>query len=64
MNILTFTEFALVFQTTEYLQFMTDRIFPCISNKQIFSVTVTELNFVKNQLTYFKKHFRTCFLSV
>ena len=45
------------FQTNESLQCTSHRIFPCISNKQIFSVTVTELDFVfytknvKNQLT-------------
>ena len=66
---LTVTEFAFVFQTDESLQCTSHRIFPCISNKQIFSVTVTKLDFVfynktvkdvsknvKNQLTL-KKFF-------
>ena len=57
-------ELAYEFQTNESLQCMSHRICPCISNKQIFSVTVTELDFVfydktvvdiskniKNQLT-------------
>ena len=30
----------------EFLQCMSHRICPCVSNKQIFSVTVTELDFV------------------
>ena len=53
----TVTKFALLFQTNESLQCTSHRIFLCISNKKIFSVTVTELDFVfytkniKNQLT-------------
>ena len=42
----TVTEFAFVFQTNKSLQCTSHRICPCISNKQIFSVTVTELDFV------------------
>ena len=64
MLMLTVTEFAFVFQTDESLQCTSHRICLCISNKQIFSVTVTELNLLfynktvkdisknlKNQLT-------------
>ena len=40
----TVRKFALVFQTNESLQCMSHRICPCISNKQVFSVTVTELD--------------------
>ena len=63
-SLVTVTKFALVFQTNESLQCMSHRICPCVSNKQIFSVTVRELDFVfynktvrdiskniKNQLT-------------
>ena len=39
-------EFAFLFQTNESLQCMRHRICPCISNKQIFSVMATELDFV------------------
>ena len=42
----TVTEFALVFQTNESLQCTSHNIFLCISNKQIFNVTVKELDFV------------------
>ena len=64
MLMLTVTEFAFVFQTDESLQCTSHRICLCISNKQVFSVTVTELNLLfynktvkdisknlKNQLT-------------
>ena len=37
----TVTEFAFVFQTNESLQCTSHRIYPCIANKQIFSVTAT-----------------------
>ena len=43
---LTVTKFALVFRTNEFLQSMIHGIFPCISKKQIISVTVTEFDFV------------------
>ena len=55
-SLVTVTEFALVFQTNESLQCTSHRIFPYISNKQIFSLIVEELDFVfytkniKNQL--------------
>ena len=64
MLMLTVTEFAFVFQTDESLQCTSHRICLCISNKQVFSVTATELNLLfynktvkdisknlKNQLT-------------
>ena len=60
----TVTDFAFVFQPNGSLQYTSHRICPCISNKQIFSVAVIELDFVfynktvrdiskniKNQLT-------------
>ena len=64
MSGVTVTKFAFAFQANESLQCTSHRICPCISNKQIFSVTVTEPDFVfynktvkdisknvKNQLT-------------
>ena len=42
----TVTEFAVVFQTNESLLCMSHRICSCLSNKQVFIVTVTELDFV------------------
>ena len=60
----TVTEFAFVFQINESLQCTSHRSYPCISNKQIFSAAVMELDSVfynktvkdisinvKNQLT-------------
>ena len=43
-SLVTVTEFAL-FPTNKSLQCMSHRIFPCISNKDVFSVTITELHF-------------------
>ena len=46
MSGVTGIEFTLVFQTNKSLQCTSHRSFPCISNKQIFTVAVIELGFV------------------